>query len=703
MSRLLITLSCLFFVTLTSGGTVDAALTRQVRLQKIEPDAVSNRTDIRIRPAADTTLSQCVVPRDTAVWRIDGWVAGSELFKRYLDPSAACEDPYPFVVTEITMPVYVAESTVLIVSVDVEAAYYASDDCPWPDSILAISSDYMVPIPAKGYYDIWVPLDEPLTVNGPFFAGFFIGNTVDSSLGVAVLTDDNRTAACQCYDIWDEQIGFVDLVSNGVLNFPGQLLLYASGIPGGLTKQAEPPPRISILSPRNNETLYGSTTIWAHEFSGSSIIDYVAFEYASDGQFIECGRDYDGSAPVRDGSDASGWGNGFCNQWDFSILAEGIYTLRVTAFDTLGRAASDTVTVYLEPSPPTPKIVSPTDGSPFCRNTDILVSCPDENLTRVEFYTRVAEDNYSAGVEPLMRSDSNPSSGASAAAAMALHLWSTRGVEFSLYDGQSQPSAARLARDLSALFEGGPAGGNSDEEMYCGLQLFNSVNNSALAITTNTSFDYSALRTLVQEQQQAVLLGLTGNGRIWIAVDGFEGWRQSDGTYRIVACHPDMSSKQTYSIRWSRSGTEIRVSDTWQPVDRLIAIGPVEWNIDRKLLGIDADGNDGWSFTWEPSGLTDGARCFVRVECADEDGFTAQQTILLDHDCSRSFTVGDYDGNESADIVDLAYLIEYVIRSGPEPVGGGWRADANGDRHLNVTDVIYYMNYLYGMADKPCH
>lgn len=703
MFRLAALLINLIFMILTSVCTAQSAATRQIRLHKADRPAMSDRTEIRIRPVADTARTCYVLPVDTAIWRVDGWVSGSELYKSYLDPSLACEDPYPFLVTEINMPIYVAESTVVIVSIDVEDVYYASEDCPWPDSILALSADYMVPIPGEGYYDIWVPLDEPVMVHGPFFAGFFIGNTVDSSVGMAVLTDDSRSTACRSYDIWDEQIGFVDLVNNGVLEFPGRLLLYAAGIPGGGTIEEQPKPKISILAPERDQTLYGNTTIWTHELSGSNIIDYVAFEYFSDGRFVEFGRDYDGTAPIRNGTGPSGQGNGFCETWDFSHLPEGIYTLRVTAVDTLGRFATDSVTVYLEPSPPTPKIVSPADGSHMCDRADILVSCRDENLVNVAFYRQFADDSYSAGIQPLAQSDYGDLASGSVAAAMALQLWISRGVVFPIYDDSQQLTAADLVKDLMALFESGYNQGATDEEMFCGLQLFSAVNGSALEVTTATFPDYSTIRVLVQEQRQTVLLGLGGKNGIWITVDGFEGWLKPDGTYRVIACNPGAGKKESVVWRQNSTRADINIRGTWHSVDRFIAMRPGGWTVSRELIGTDSNGDDGWSYDWQVSDFEPGSRHFVRVESVDEDGFKASHTVLLEYDCSQFYAAGDYDGNEAADIVDLAYLIDFVVRKGPEPVGGAWRADANGDRRLNITDVVFYMNYLYGMADRPCY
>ena len=88
MSRLSIVLTQLFFITFALTFTTQAAVTRQVRLHKVDGTAANDRTEMRIRPA-DTTGARRVVPQDTAVWRVDGWVAGSELYKSYLDPSKA--------------------------------------------------------------------------------------------------------------------------------------------------------------------------------------------------------------------------------------------------------------------------------------------------------------------------------------------------------------------------------------------------------------------------------------------------------------------------------------------------------------------------------------------------------------------------------------------------------------------------------------
>ena len=96
-------------------------------------------------------------------------------------------------------------------------------------------------MPAAGLYDIWIPLDSPVVVNGPFFAGFFISNLIDAAVNPAVITD-SIPVTCASWNIWDTTEGWADLGNNTIWNFPGRLVLYAAGIPGGSSGGDDPAP-----------------------------------------------------------------------------------------------------------------------------------------------------------------------------------------------------------------------------------------------------------------------------------------------------------------------------------------------------------------------------------------------------------------------------------------------------------------------------
>ena len=62
---------------------------------------------------------------------------------------------------------------------------------------------------------------------------------------------------------------------------------------------------------------------------------------------------------------------------------------------------------------------------------------------------------------------------------------------------------------------------------------------------------------------------------------------------------------------------------------------------------------------------------------------------------------GDPDGDRDVDVSDVIYLINYLFKSGPLPsplLSGD--ADCNGD--INVSDVIYLINFLFKGGPAPC-
>ncbi len=673
---------------------------RQPQIQKIESSSLSEITEIRLKSADNSNESREFRSIENAQYQVAGWAIGNELYKSYLDPSNSCPDAYPFRITEINMPMYFASPTSIYVSVDVEEAYYPSAGRPWPGAVLAISVDYELIIPAPGYYDVWIPLDSPVVVHGPFFAGFFLGSTVTPEMGLALLTGGDSTAQSQSYDIWDEQIGFIDLLSNSLWNFPGQLVMGAAGVPQSSQPQ-QPEPKLTILSPSSGEKLLGTGRIWAHELSGSNIIDYVSFEYSTPNGFVEIGRDYDGSSTLRNGIDNSGDGDGYSQVWNFSMLKEGNYTLRVTAVDSLGRSASDQVTVYVEPSPPVARIISFEDGSDICSETDILMSCSDENMARVSLYIKEADLEYSSGLIALNQSQFGDYYSGPIAVASAIQLWSDRGYSSLMSVEASELTLDELVEEIAVRFKIKENNGTIDEYLYGGLRDFSSEHGNALTIEHVRHPDYAQIRKAVEEEEKATLVAVGGTPGLWLAVDGFTGWVQPDGNYLISVCNPTTGAIEDMPIRSTKSESDIFFDNEWHGIDMMVAIGAVNWDVQRTLLGLDSDGSDGWAFPLTPENLSPDTRYFIRAEGIDGSGIKCASTTIVNYDCSQAYDPGDYDADGSSNLVDLVYLTEFVTSDGEAPVGGAWRGDANGDTHLNITDLVYYLNYLYGVAGPP--
>lgn len=721
MPRLPIVARCFALLLLTAS--INAVEKKEARLVRIG-DLPSQ--EIRVRPrlaAADT----CLVRHDSgAVWKIDGWVTGEELYKGYLDPAASCANPYPFTVTEVAIQMYFMNATLMYASVDIEDVNNLNPGCPSPGNWLVISSEYEIQVPGEGLYELWIPLDTPCVVNGPFFAGFYIGNALDTTVGATVICD-SFPVLCTSYNIWDTTIGYIDLCDTSYFEvlfgtswaFPGRLLLYAAGIPGG--SGGQPDPALTLVAPGNNDTLFGSADLWAWDTSGSEIIGYVSFEYSSGGSFVEIGRDYDGLKPLRDGVNNSGIGDGFSLSWNFSSLPEGTYSMRATAYDTLGRSSSDSVAVYLEPTPPIPTITSPNNGSDFCSPLDLLMTVSDEDFSFIEIYRHDVQTDYSASLVTLDQStlgdsNGNPGDGNHAAngeygdyycgpvaAAIAVKLWFDRGYEQLMKEGLDFVSIDTVAERLAEKFATRENLGTYDENLLAGLKEYSSTHGNKLTFDYRRNPDYFLLRGWVEEEERAVIIGLGGTPGVWLAIDGFSEWEQPDGSYLVRVSDPLTGTLMDVAMRTYLGTNQVHYNGNWQRVDLMVSLLAKDWAVSRSLIGADLNGTNGWSFSWTPTGLTEDNPYFFPAFGYDAGGLVGSWAVLLKYNCSQTYTPGDYDGDDQANVVDLNYLMQFITLDGPAPIGGAGRADANCDNHVNVADVVYYMNYLFDTAGPPCY
>ncbi|MDX9858309.1 MAG: dockerin type I repeat-containing protein [candidate division Zixibacteria bacterium] len=709
-------------IVILFAGAVWPAEKRAGRVEKI---GEFSPTDIRIAQRM-ATADTCIVRSDAGIiMRIDGWVIGQELYKQYLDPAASCENPYPFSVLEINMPMIFDAPGDIVVSVDVEAADLTDPTCPVPGQLIDSSVWWQYTIPAAGLYNIWVPLDEPVVVNGPFFAGFLISNTL--TMNAAVLTDTSRVP-CVSYNIWDSEIGFVDLgqyiYDDGQFYFewPGRLVLYASGVPGGNDSGTDPLPQLEWVSPAiDDSVLYESTELWAVETSGSRIVDYVIFEFNSGSGFQSIGMVYDGVATTRNGVDPATPSAGYSLPWNFASLPEGPCTIRVTAIDTLGRSSSVERVVILEPTPPIPYIVNPSPWSTFCSSIHFFVNCSDEDISSVEFKGRAIPDDFTIGLYEVDQTllgdvDHDPYDGNSiangefgeyycgpAAAAVAIQEWYDRGYTELMQSGAATLGIAAVAESLAVMFQTRANEGTRDDLLVRGLQQWIAAHGGRVSVDFKRSPKYVGLRTWVQDDERVVLLGLGGDPGLWVAVDGFLDWETAPNTYLVSIMNPLTGSVQDVPFRESGGVTEMQITGEWHSVDLMVSLLAPDWSLTRALLGKDLNGADGWSYLWTPHPLTEGDWFFMWAATEDANRYAGHTSVLMQYICENTFSAGDYNGDGGADIVDLYYMIQYITLGGPAPAGGPQRADANCDTYINIADIVYFMNYLYGTASTPCY
>ena len=668
--------------------------------------------------AADTCF---VSDNQELYWRIDGWVIGYELYKSLMNPAHQCANPYPFLITAINMPMIFDAPTPITVAADIEAVDSTSfPGCTVPGVLLAVSSSWDTQVPAAGLYNIWIPLDTPLAVNGPFFAGFYIGNTFTAAVNPAVLTDD-VPELCATYNIWSDSIGFIDLCDSsnwdGTWAFPGRLAMEVAGIPGGGSGVAAV---LEIVSPANGSVLYDSKELWAWDRAQSGQVEYVMFEYSDGGPFVEIGRDFEGTSSLRDGVNATVSGNGFSVPWDFSSLPEGNYSLRATLVDTAGGTTSSTIMVYLEPTPPTATIVSPAPGMPFCAPLDINMNISDENMSFVEVQRRLAGTILTVGVAAMNQatvgdvngifSDGNHASNgefgdfysAPVAATMAAMVWSNRGYPALVRQGGTPMTVQQVAESIAVVLQTRPFEGTYDEAMLTGLATYAAGKGGGFKFEHKRDPSYADLRIWVEDEEKTVLLGLGGTPGLWVTVDGFVAWLRPDTTYFISVANPISGTIQTCLWRNRVGYSELYIQGIWHRVDVMVSILASAWSVSRTMIGVDFSGQDGWSVNWPDQGITDGTFYYLRAIGHDYDNNLGPFAMLAEHNCAAVFVAGDYNGDRTATISDLFLLIDFITRNGIPPSGGAGRADCNCDNVVNVTDIIYYMNYLYGQASPPC-
>jgi hypothetical protein len=664
----------------------------------------------------------CTVRHDYGVyWAITHWLTGAELYKAYQNPGLACTGPYPFVVENIYFVLLFEATCTLYVSVDVETADLTNPDCPWPGELLSISRTYQVTIPEAGIYQIEVPLDSFPVVNEPYFAGFYFANPVDTLAGACLITDSVPTP-CVAYNIWDTAIGYVDLDSTGFPSFPqfpGRILLFSSGTTGGHGDE-EPEPSVTIIKPTFYEEITGEGLIWAAETAGSRIVDYVRFDYRSNSAWNEIDSDYDGSRTLRNGIDYSGIGDGYMTGWTYSGLTEGNVWISATVYDTLGRTDVDSIMVSVDPTPPDPTFVTlgPTDT--LCLPVTLEVSSDDEDITVVIFEKKDAPMDYQIPVITLNQTDygdvdGDPTDGnpiasgeygeyycGPVAGAIAVKYWFDRGYIYCMREGNQYLSVDTVVERLAANMLTHLNHGTYDDLFYYGLQQYNITHGNELRLDYYRKPDYALFRTLLQERELLLILGLSGTPGLYLVAAGVSGWADSLGQFSIRVSDPLTGTIFDTDMINTITGAQVNYDGGWHDLDIIITVMGYTHTVTRDYIGADNSSVGGWTFDWSSSDMTEDSLYFITARANDGSGRTELATSLVQYKCEL-YSKGDYNGDGAVNAGDALYLINFIYKGGPPPLQGAGRADANCDTDIDISDVISIIKYIYGIGSEPCY
>ena len=101
-------------------------------------------------------------------------------------------------------------------------------------------------------------------------------------------------------------------------------------------------------------------------------------------------------------------------------------------------------------------------------------------------------------------------------------------------------------------------------------------------------------------------------------------------------------------------------------------------------------------FSINTTGMSDGEySAAINFISNDRNGSIPVSLTVL-----QPFICGDIDEDESINILDVVYLINFLYKDGPEPAYPD-SADVNSDEVLNILDVVHLINFLYKSGAEP--
>jgi hypothetical protein len=699
----------------TGSAMADKPAAQAQKLPRSTPMSISAGPAMTSFRTADTCDVYIAGP---AAYYIYPWVVGDEIYKAYQDPAQACDNPYPFTIDVVQVPLVYLQSGVIYLGVDIEEADRTTPGCPRPGAMLAITPLYEVAL-ENDFYLITIPLDTPVVVNAPYFVGVYIGpEGVPSS---AAVVTDTIPLPCVGYNDWGE--GYVDLdtvhnIETGEKIFPGRLIMYSSGTVGG-SGGLPPAPSAQFIAPESGQLLGATVDLWANDAAGSDIIERADFEVYRNNTWTNIGSDALDDPVLRNGVTASGAGNGLSLAWNTTGLTEGDYQLRVLLTDTLGRKDTTVVPVRIDPTPPFPAIQQPSLGQNVCGNLLVRVVCPDENLSFVSFEKKAVTKELSLPITIINQrlggdmnnnpNDGNPASNGEfgdycagpASAAMAVKYWYGKGYSGILTEGTSVLSDVQLMARLFSAMNVEDNMGTLDEEFVAGLRGYILSHGSQFQLYVDRGPTMNRLLSWLGDLEYAVMVGVSGTPGFWLCAAGYNGLIGTDGCFTFRMANPLTGAAALYKVKDEGGKAWLMYGSTWKEIDLIVGLVPNDWSVARSAVGIDAYGSDGWGFYWETNQLSADSLYFLDATAVDATANVGTSSVLVQNSCTVSLP-GDVNNDGAVNAVDVVFLSNFLYMGGPQPPAGILVADINCDDLIGLQDLIYLYKHLFLRGPAPC-
>jgi hypothetical protein len=288
------------------------------------------------------------------------------------------------------------------------------------------------------------------------------------------------------------------------------------------------------------------------------------------------------------------------------------------------------------------------------------------------------------------------------AGAIAVKYWFDKGFMYCMKEGSKYISVDTVVERLAANMLTRSNSGTYDDLFFGGLQQYIESHGNELLLNCYRNPDYHLFRTLFQERELVTILALSGTPGVYLVASGVTGLLDAQSRFPIQVSNPLTGSTLITYMRNASSGAEVYFNSAWHPLDMIITVNGYSNTVTREIIGSDNSSSGGWTFSWSSSNMTTDSLYFITAIATDATGRTGMVTDLIRAYCP-TFAKGDYDGNGTVNIGDALYLINCIYRHGTAPVGGIGRADANCDTLINLSDIIYVIQYLYGSKPAPCY
>jgi len=410
---------------------------------------------------------------------------------------------------------------------------------------------------------------------------------------------------------------------------------------------------VAMVNPDDNDLVSGVVELSAAPPRADTPLTSATFQYKDGTDWITVGTDTDGSAPSRGCSVSVGAGDGWTVPWDTSGLAEGFYPLRVSFDGPTGLVGQDVVVVYLDPTPPIPTAQTPDDGAVLDGVVPLSIGTSDENVVLVRWdLLKGADLAFTKGVKEKSQRqpDKWPNPDASCGPVSAT-------VSFEFFAERSYPKLMQkkdgtkmtqeeVVKELQQLTGQGP-GGVGDDPFVTGLRDYIEKHGGRLTVTRIGSPTFKDYKIELEAWREDVLVSTPYH---WMVGNSVNDTKNADGTFNVDFMDPwrgkiiNTVMKENGEFKydfekpekdWTFQKFDSKIMISPKPVIVDPPIGPVkppflasELNPEYALISVDTDPSDGFTATWDTTGLAPGVY-FLRETLVDSTNRFTQTTKIV--------------------------------------------------------------------------